>query len=130
MADIERKSAVPANSDEAELARLDRLARALDSRFRLPLLGVRFGWDSILGLVPGAGDTLTALPSVWLILRARRLGAPRSLVAGMIARTGIDYVVGMIPVAGDVFDLVFKANRRNVDALRGHLAGRRDRDRS
>lgn len=109
---------------DRELARLDRLANALDARFRLPGIGVRFGWDSILGLVPGVGDTLTALPSVWLILQARRLGAPPGLLAGMAMRTGVDYVVGSIPLVGDLFDIGFKANRRNVEALRRHLTDR------
>lgn len=128
MASRTQATGAPAGPEDREIARLDRLADALDTRFRMPLIGVRFGWDGILGLVPVVGDTLTVLPSVWLVLRARRLGAPRSLVAGMIARTGIDYVVGTVPLLGDLFDLGFKANRRNVDALRRHLAHRQSLD--
>ena len=125
MSDLPSQTGQRTSPEARELARLDRFAESLDARFRVPLIGLRFGWDSILGLVPWLGDTLTAMPSVWLILRARRLGAPRSLVAGMIARTALDYVVGSIPVLGDLFDLFFKANLRNVDALRRHLAHHR-----
>ncbi len=107
---------------DRELRRLESLAEWLDSRFRIPGTGIRFGLDSLLGLVPGVGDVLTLLPSIWLILRARRLGAPFSLIIRMLITVLVDFVVGLVPVLGDVFDVVFRANTANVDLLRNHLS--------
>ena len=102
--------------------RLERLATALDSAFVVPGLGVRFGADSILGLVPGVGDAISLGLSGWLILEAKRLGAPPAMLARMAANLAVDAVVGSVPVAGDVFDVFFKANRRNMALLRRHIA--------
>lgn len=107
---------------DRELRRLESLADLLDSRFRVPGTQVRFGLDALLGLVPGIGDTLALLPSIYLILRARRLGAPMSLVIRMMITVLVDYVVGLVPVLGDIFDIVFRANTANLDLLRNHLS--------
>jgi hypothetical protein len=105
----------------AEIARLDRLADLLDSRFRLPGTRIRFGLDGLIGLVPGIGDTLVLAPAVWLVWRASRLGVPRRDIARMAANTGVDYVVGLVPILGDLFDVGFKGNRRNIAILRAAL---------
>ena len=110
-------------SEAEALARLERLVRLLDERFSLG--GFRFGLDGLLGLVPGVGDTLGALASAWLVLEARRLGAPRSVLLRMLVNLLLDYLVGAVPVLGDLFDFGFKANRRNLDLLRRALAARR-----
>jgi len=102
-----------------ELARLDRLAHLMDARFRL--FGFRFGYDSLLGLIPGIGDTVALAPSAWLVWRAHQLGLPKSKIGRMAVNTGIDYVVGSIPVVGDLVDFGFKANLRNAAILREHL---------
>ena len=106
---------------QAELAELAQLAALLDSRYRIPGTEWRFGLDAILGLVPGIGDTLAALPALYLIWRARELGVPQGLWLRMIANVGIDTVLGSVPIAGNIFDLFFKASRRNVVLLRRHL---------
>jgi len=105
----------------AELDRLDRLATLLDSRWRLPLLGWRFGLDSVIGLVPGLGDAAGGLLSAWLILRARRLGAPNRVLALMAGNVVLDVALGAVPVLGDVLDIGLKANRRNARLLRRHF---------
>jgi len=105
----------------AEIERLTRLARLLDSRFRLPFVPVRFGLDTIVGLVPGVGDTATALPALYLIYRGYKLGVPRRTLVTMAANVGLDVSIGSIPVIGDAFDLFFKANRRNAHNLQRHL---------
>lgn len=113
---------VEALDRRAELERLERLADLLDSRYRIPLTNVRFGLDAIIGLIPGAGDAVIALPAIFLIWRAHRLGAPPATLMRMAANVGIDTVVGSVPLAGSVFDVFFKANRRNFAILRRHLA--------
>lgn len=104
----------------ARLARLDRLADRLDTRFRV--LGIRFGWDSILGLIPGVGDLATALPGAYIIAEGARMGARRRVLARMGLNTATDFVLGGVPIVGDLFDLAFKANRRNIALLKREMA--------
>lgn len=111
---------------ETEIRKLETLADWLDSRFVIPGTNVRFGLDSLLGLIPGLGDTVLALPSVYVIMAAQRLGVSRFVLMRMIGNVGIDMLVGAIPVLGDLFDVGFKANRRNVALLRRHLGQERE----
>ena len=104
-----------------EIEQLDRLARLLDSRFGIPGTRWRFGLDSVIGLIPGIGDVAAFAPSAWIIWRAHKLGAPGHVKARMVANTAVDTVVGAIPLLGDVFDVVYKVNLRNVKLLRDHL---------
>jgi hypothetical protein len=106
---------------QLHLAELARLAALLDSRYRIPGTQWRFGIDAILGLVPGIGDTLAALPALYLIWRAQQLGVPKRLLLRMIANVAIDTAFGSVPIAGNIFDLFFKASRRNVALLRRHI---------
>lgn len=101
--------------------RMERLSKTMDSRFKLPGVGLRVGWDSILGLVPGMGDIVTAGPSVLMICEASRLGARKRAMARMGLNTGVDMVLGGIPVLGDAFDVFFKSHRRNATILRSEL---------
>src|ERR1700755_3329542 len=94
------------------LARLDALATLLDTAFILPGTDIRFGFDAIIGLVPGIGDAITTIISLYIVREARALGAPRHLVARMLANVAIDGVVGAIPFLGDAFDVMWRANRR------------------
>lgn len=103
------------------LDRLDDLARRLDAAFRIPGTRIRLGYDSIIGLIPGIGDAAALAPGAWIVLESHRMGAPRSVLARQVLNVGIDAVVGTIPVIGDVFDVGWKANRRNVALLRRHL---------
>lgn len=115
---------------ERELENLNRLAKTLDSRFRLPGTPIRFGLDSVVGLIPGIGDTLVAAPSVWIIWRGHRMGIGKRHVARMVANSAADYVIGLVPVIGDLFDVGFKANLRNVAILREQLGARQQAHRS
>lgn len=98
-----------------------RLAYLFDSAIRVPGTDWRVGWDSILGLIPGVGDVVTGSVSLWIILEARRLGAPRRLRARMLWNILLDTVVGTIPLVGDIFDAGFKANLKNVALLEAYL---------
>jgi hypothetical protein len=105
----------------ARLERLERLARGLDSRFRIPGTGIRFGWDSIIGLVPGLGDMATLAPGAYIWLEGHRLGMPNHVKGRMAFNLGADFALGSIPVLGDLLDVGFKANLRNVALIREHL---------
>lgn len=108
----------------ARLDRLERLARRMDRAFRIPLTQIRFGWDSILGLLPGVGDTLALAPSIYILHEAREMGASSAVLARMAANVGIDWLVGLVPLVGDILDVGVKSNTRNVALLRQHLNGR------
>ncbi|MFP3385080.1 DUF4112 domain-containing protein [Tritonibacter sp. SIMBA_163] len=105
----------------AEVARLENLAKTLDARFRIPLTGFRVGLDGLIGLIPGVGDTLAALPSAYLIARGWQLGAKKRTLARMSVNTGLDWMLGSIPIVGDLFDIGFKGNLRNVRLLQSDL---------
>jgi len=109
---------------EAALRRVEQLAYWLDDRYRLPGTRFRFGFDGIVGLIPGIGDVATNLLTAYIIYEAWRLGIPTSTLARMIANLGVDTVVGIVPVIGDVLDFGFKANRRNLRLLHRHLSER------
>jgi len=107
----------------AALDRLDMLATVFDTAFILPGTNVRFGVESILRLVPGIGDAIASALSCYLLYEAHRLGVPRLLFARMAANVALEAMVGAVPLAGDAFDVFFRANRRNVALLRKHFAG-------
>ena len=107
--------------DPRRLARLRRVGWLLDSS--LPIPGTRFtlGIDQIVGLVPGLGDLLAGLFSLYIIIEAARMGVPRGLLARMGWNVAVDTLVGEVPILGDFFDVVFKANIRNLALLEGYL---------
>lgn len=101
--------------------RIRALARLLDSAVAIPGTGVRFGADSVIGLVPVLGDLAGAALSGYIVLASARLGAPASVVTRMLLNIGIDAVVGSVPVLGDMFDVGWRANIRNADLLDSYL---------
>jgi Domain of unknown function (DUF4112) len=110
------------------LKRIERMARIMDTAWGIPFTKWRFGMDSVLGLVPGAGDAVNLVVSVYTLLLARKLGAPNALLLRMAANAGIDFGIGSVPVVGDVFDMFFKSNTRNLKILQEFLA-KQDRGR-
>jgi len=104
------------------VARLDTLANLLDTAFILPGTNVRFGFDALIGLVPGIGDAITTLISLYIVHEARQLGAPSHVIIRMLANIALDGFVGAVPVVGDAFDVMWRSNRRNVQLLREWLA--------
>jgi hypothetical protein len=103
---------------EQRLARLDAIAKLLDIAFVLPGTRIRYGVDGIIGLIPVVGDIIATALSLWLVREARALGAPWHITARMLTNVAIQGVVGTVPVAGDAFDVLFRANIRNVRMLR------------
>ena len=110
---------------ERDLARLERLARLLDSQFSIGR--VQFGWDGIVGLVPVVGDATTAALSLYPLYLAGKHGLGSVTIGRMLGNIGLDLLVGAVPVVGDVFDVAFKANRRNLEIFRKAALRRRDR---
>ena len=106
---------------EQRLARLDAIAKLLDVAFILPGTNIRYGVDGIVRLIPVVGDLIASAFSLWLVREARALGAPWHVTARMLANVTLEGVVGMVPVAGDAFDVMFRANIRNVKLLRRWL---------
>ncbi|GAB3638672.1 hypothetical protein GCM10027422_42620 [Hymenobacter arcticus] len=101
---------------------VERVARLLDSQFRLPGTRFRFGLDPLLGLIPIVGDLSTTVVSVALLLTMLRHGASGALAVRMALNILLDTVVGAIPILGSVFDFTYKSNERNVALLRRHYA--------
>jgi hypothetical protein len=113
------KTAGPGREDA--VARITLVANLMDSAFLVPGLNRRVGLDAVLGLVPGIGDALSAVISSYIIWEARQLGLPRWKIARMIGNVAVDTAIGAIPFAGDVFDVVFKSNQRNLRIIHEHL---------
>jgi Domain of unknown function (DUF4112) len=108
-------------SREQRLARLEAMAKLLDVAFILPGTNIRYGIDGIIGLIPVVGDIIATALSLWLVREARALGAPWHITARMLGNVAIQGVVGSVPVAGDAFDVLFRANMRNARLLRRWL---------
>lgn len=106
---------------EAERRRIRQAAHLLDDAFRIPGTDRRFGWDVIIGLVPGIGDATGLALATVVIGRAIMLGARGGTVARMVLNASFDAVFGSIPVIGWLFDAWFKANQRNVGLLESHV---------
>lgn len=118
MADIEKQRQI-----EVEKG-LDQLAFYLDDLFRVPGVGWRFGLDALIGLVPNVGDTLTSFASFYILLAGVRYGVPKITLLRMAFNIGLDYFVGSIPLIGDAFDFVWKANKQNMELIRTRAAGK------
>ncbi|HYD50914.1 MAG TPA: DUF4112 domain-containing protein [Terriglobales bacterium] len=95
----------------------ERLVRFLDDGLQVPGTTFRVGFDALLGLIPGIGDLITTTTGLSLVYLAQQRGVPKVVLARMMMNLGIDSLFGAIPVLGDAFDIVFKANRRNLTLL-------------
>ncbi len=108
-------------TEEEALTRLEALGRLMDGALEIPGTNMRIGLDALIGLVPGVGDLISGAVSSYLIWEARRLGVSRWVLTRMAANTLLDTTIGAIPLAGDVFDVMFRANMKNMALLRRHL---------
>jgi hypothetical protein len=109
-----------AGSKEIELQRLEKLAHWLDTAFRVPGVGIRFGFDALLDLIPGVGDAIGTILSLYIFQAARRFGVPRVTLVRMALNIAIDFLVGLPPFIGPLFDTYWKANIWNVDLIKRH----------
>jgi len=107
---------------QRELGRLRAIARLFDSAFAIPGTKWRFGIDALFGLVPGLGDIVGALVAVYALHVARTLRAPGAIQLHMLSNIAVDALVGTVPLIGDLFDFVFKAQTRNLALLDSWVA--------
>jgi hypothetical protein len=103
---------------------LETLSRYLDGLFRVPGTEWRFGLDALIGLIPNYGDMATSLVSFYILIAGVRYGVPKITLLRMAINVAVDYLVGVIPVIGDAFDFVWKANKWNVELIRDRATGR------
>lgn len=109
---------------ERRLVRVRKFAGLMDDKFALPGTGIRFGLDTLVGLLPGVGDAATAVVGLWLIGEAIRMKASTGVLIRMCGNVLIDATLGAVPIAGDLFDWYWKSNRRNAVLLEKHLQKR------
>ena len=105
---------LPDSVDEAAVQRMQFVARLLDDSIRLPGTEFKIGLDPIVGVLPVAGDAVAAALSGYIILESARLGVSYLTLLRMLANVGVDFAVGSVPVVGDIFDVAWKANVRNL----------------
>ena len=113
-----------------ELDRLRGLARVMDDAIRIPGTNIRVGLDAVLGLIPGVGDVAGGAATAYTLLAAHRLGAPKPVLIRMLFNLLVDTIVGSIPVLGDLFDVGYRANRRNVQLIERFTAAPQSTERS
>ena len=107
---------------QQQYQQLDKLAWLLDSSIKIPFTNRTIGLDGIIGLIPGVGDITGGMISAYIITRALALGVPTLIIARMVINMVIEGVIGMIPFFGDIFDFIFKSNRRNVRLMQSYLS--------
>jgi hypothetical protein len=110
---------VPARAERAEVERgLEQLSRLMDGLFRIPGTGWRIGLDALVGLIPGVGDFATTAASLYILAAGVRYRVPKVTLLRMATNIGVDYLLGSVPIVGDLFDAAWKSNQMNVELLR------------
>ena len=117
-----------AEAAPAEVEAFRRLADLLDTRFRVPGLGLHVGLDGLIGLIPGVGDAVTGGLGLFALATAHRLKLPFTARAKMVWNIGVDMVLGAVPLVGDLFDFAFHAHAKNYRIIAKHLERRADKD--
>lgn len=113
---------LPLGNDPVSVRRrVEALERVLERAFTVPGIRRQVGLDAVVGLVPVAGDLISAAMGLYLVWEARNLGMSKWQLARMTANVGFDTLVGAVPVAGDLFDFLFRSNSRNLKIIRKHL---------
>ena len=118
------------NNDEKEildekLVRLRQLSKKLDESFTIPRTNIKFGMDALLGLVPGGGDLVSGIFSLYVLRAAIKMKLPKRAIFSMLVNILLDTTIGIIPVAGDIFDIFWKSNKRILKIIEKHLANKR-----
>lgn len=95
----------------------------MDGKFSIPGTSFRFGLDALIGLLPGVGDTGMMLVSLWVVFQAHRAGVPIPAKLKMLLNVLLDWVIGSIPLVGDIFDVAWRANQRNARIFAEYMDG-------
>ncbi len=106
-----------------EIEYAEKLVRLMDDRFRIPVLNIRFGLDPVIGLIPFAGDIVSFLISLLIVVALMRDGLPTRLIVRMMGNILLDLLIGGIPVVGDVWDFFHRANRKNLKLAKAYFSG-------
>ena len=114
-------TATPYIDVQARLNRCRTFVRLLDSEFKVPGTNIRFGLDPVIGLVPVVGDAVSLGAASYIVYEGVQMGLPTHKVARMVFNVGLDFALGSIPLLGDLFDVAFKANARNMNILEDHF---------
>ncbi|MEL6580579.1 MAG: DUF4112 domain-containing protein [Cyanobacteria bacterium J06621_12] len=109
------------NKQLGKLSRLRRVSKLLDNAISIPGTKISFGLDPLIGLLPGGGDTLTGGISAYIVVEAARMGIDRDIIWKMVGNILIDSLAGTVPIVGDLFDLGWKSNVKNIELLEQHL---------
>lgn len=115
----------PLSEIDRDLKNVERVAKLMDTAFRIPGTQIKFGWDSLIGLIPGAGDLVTATPLLYFIAIGWKHKVPKRILFLMIGRQIADTLLGSIPIVGDIFDVAYRSNQKNANSLRDALAQKR-----
>ena len=107
--------------EHLRLRRVQTVARWTDTWFSVPGTRFRFGLDAVIGLLPGVGDTVMLLVSLWVVMEAHRAGVPMRLKLKMLGNVMLDWLIGSIPVVGDLFDVAWRANQRNAKIMENYV---------
>ena len=107
---------------DEKLVRLRQLSKNLDESFTIPGTKIKFGMDALLGLVPGGGDLVSGIFSLYMLRAAMKMNLPKRAIFSMLANIILDTTVGVNPVAGDIFDVFWKSNKRNMNIIDKHIA--------
>jgi hypothetical protein len=108
-------------SPHSQIIHLEGIADWMDSRFTVPGTKYKFGLDPVMGLIPGVGDTVSLAVSTYIYAKITDHDVPKHLRMKMAGNIFVDWLIGLIPFAGDLFDIGWKANRRNIKILKEHL---------
>jgi Domain of unknown function (DUF4112) len=111
----------PSKSQAASLRRLRRISHLLDNAIPIPGTKYRIGLDPILGLIPGGGDLIGSIFAGYIVFKSAQMGVPQETLVQMAANIVFDTVAGTVPVAGDLLDVAWKANVKNIELLDAHL---------
>ena len=103
--------------NEEKLMRLKRLSHNLDEAFTIPGTERKIGIDPIIGLIPGGGDLIGGAFSIYIMHAGIRMGMPRSVIIRMFGNIALEFIIGCIPIIGDLFDAMWKSNQRNVKLI-------------
>lgn len=106
---------------EATVESVEAIAKLMDSQFKLPGTSIPIGLDTLIGLIPGIGDTVGLGVAGYIVMRGAQIGVPKRKLSLMGFNIGVDWLIGCVPVIGDLFDVGWKANNRNAQIIREHF---------